>query len=79
MMEAVNFVKPQINIDMEDKAAKLKALKLTMDKLEKSFGKGIAECIHLQRPRQISTQRHDTVICASGCKESSAEATAVIF
>jgi len=40
-MEAVNFVKPQINIDMEDKTAKLKALKLTMDKLEKSFGKGV--------------------------------------
>ena len=40
-MEAVNFVKHQINIDMEDKAAKLKALKLTMDKLEKSFGKGV--------------------------------------
>jgi len=40
-MEAVNFVQSQKNIDMEDKAAKLKALKLTMDKLEKSFGKGV--------------------------------------
>ena len=40
-MEAVNFVNKQKENDMEDKAAKLKALKLTMDKLEKSFGKGV--------------------------------------
>lgn len=40
-MEAVTFVNGQKNTDMEDKSAKLKALKLTMDKLEKSFGKGV--------------------------------------